>query len=480
MDIRKIGVIGLIAWGVAFGVRAGTPDAGFQTEQAKAHYLKGVEYGDKEIWAAAILELNQARQLEPGNPEILTELGIAYGERKQWKEALAFLRKAVMIAPGSVRAHYNLALTLDRADPGKGAGAIEYRKTLKLDPRHVDSLINLGIDIGDQNPAQARQFFTRAIELAPKNANAHLNLALLLKRDDAESASSAEFRRTIELNPDLVEARRQLAALLMSEQQWEKAIEQCREIMKREPGDAATQYTLGQAMIRNGETEGGKQELERAQAMRKRAQEEQEAQELQNEGVRDLSTGKAPDALKALTSAVRLDGSSANHMYLGLALVESGEVKSGVGELATAVDLDPKNARAHLNLGSVYLQNGQEFLAKSEFEKALEIDPWFPEAHNNLGLILSKSDRTEEAEQHFRLAAELDPGYLEAIFNLGLSLRALNRPDEALRVLRRAAELAPRNAHVQYALGQALKENGDLAGARKALDTAAALERQNQ
>src|ERR1700736_3418100 len=73
----------------------------FKTEQAKAHYQKGLEYGDKGLWAPEILELNRANALEPGNAGILIELGVAYGERKDWKHAIASLRKAVAIAPAS-------------------------------------------------------------------------------------------------------------------------------------------------------------------------------------------------------------------------------------------------------------------------------------------------------------------------------------------------------------------------------------------
>jgi superkiller protein 3 len=480
MDLREFnGILFLLLVGAAVGQARDEPVA-FKNPQAKEHYQKGVAYDEKGLWAPAILELNQARQLEPGNPDVVIELGVVHGERKEWKEALAMLHKAIAIAPASVRAHYNLALTLDRADPGKGAGIAEYRKVLMLDPQHVDSLINLGVDIGDQNAAEAKPLFERATQAAPQNADAHLNLALLLKRQAEEAASVSEFREAIRLNPDLLEARRQLTALLMTEQQFPQAIEQCREILKRDPDDAGTRYTLGQALIRNQNEAEGRAELAHAQQLRKQAQEKQEAQELQTEGQRDLRAGKLPEALKALTSAVQLDGSSGNHMYLGVALASSGNLKQGLAELETALQLEPNNARAHLNLGSVYLQNGQEFLAKGEFEKALEIDPWFAEAHNNLGMILGKDNQLQAAVEHFRLATELDPQYMEAVFNLGLGLRALNRLADAAKTFRRAVALAPDSAQAQYALGMTLRDMGDAAGAKAALDRASTLQRQSK
>lgn len=425
----------------------------FKNPQAQEHYRKALEYGDKGLWPPAILELNQARELEPANAEILIELGIAHGERQEFKEALMVLRRAVAVAPSSALAHYNLALTLDKADPGKGAGIPEYRKALGLDPRNVDALMNLAVDIGERNATEAKPLFERAIKLAPGNARLHLNYAFLLKRQAEQSASLAEFQEAVRRDPELLEARRQVATLLMAQQEFSGAIEQCREILKREPDDAATHYTLGQALMRSNQEQEGKEELAQVRAIRKRKQDQQDAQELQNQGIRCLRAGQLQDASKAFESAVKLDPTSDNHMYLGMALGPAG-----IGELTTAVTVDPRNARAHLNLGTFYLQNGREGEAKEEIDKALQIDPWMAEAHNNLGMILAGSQQFEEAVKHFQLAAGLQPRYVEALFNLGLALRNLNRTDDALKAFRQAAELAPDNPQAQYALKMTLRD----------------------
>ncbi len=454
--------------------------AGIQSPEALAHYKRALEYGDKALWSPVILELKKARELEPLNPAILLELGVAYGERKEWKAALALLRKAVAIAPRSARAHYNLALTLDRSDPGKGAGIPEYWKALRLDPQHVDSLMNLGVDIGDRNAAEAKPLFERAIRLAPTNAKVHLNFALLLNRQGEEEAAVAEFKEAIRHDPKLLEARRQLVSIFITQQDWTRAIEQCRAILQNEPEDAATRYNLARALSHTGEPEESKKELEQSQVLRKRAQERLEAKELQLSGIRDLRAGKTQQALNEFNSAVRLDDSALNRMYLGISMARAGDVQAGARELNTALGMEPRNALIHVNLGSVYLQNGEEQLARTEIERALELDPWLAEAHNNLGMILGKNEQLDEAVKHFRLAADIDPKYMEAVFNLGLTLRQMNRIDEALKAFRRAAELAPDNPQAQYALGMTLRDKGDAAGARVALDRAAALSRENK
>src|SRR5438552_15507482 len=108
----------LISAATVLAVHGQREAVGFKTEQARLHYEKALEYGDKGLWAPEILELNRARGLEPGNAGILLELGIAHGERKDWKQAVASVRKAVAIAPASVQAHYNVALSLDPGRPG--------------------------------------------------------------------------------------------------------------------------------------------------------------------------------------------------------------------------------------------------------------------------------------------------------------------------------------------------------------------------
>ncbi len=450
----------------------------FTTAEGKNHFDKAFQFEEKSQWNAAVLELNRALRYEPRNPGILIELGIVLGELKDWNRAIATLRKAAAIAPDSTRVHYNLAVTLDRANPGTGSGSSEYRKVLKLDPQHVDSLINLAANIGDQNRQEARKLTERALQLDPESPQAHFNLGLLLRNGGDQKGAMQALQRAIQLGPETLEPRRQIVSAYVTLERWNEAIQQCREIIKRDPKDWNTRYTLGQTLIRTGNIEEGRKELARAQEIRRLHQKHEESEKMLSQGIANFADGKVAEALKEFKSALDLNASPLGHMYLGMALAASGSPDKGLEELNKSLELDPSNAKAHHNLATVLLQQGQEPNARSEFERALELDPYFPEAHNNLGLILSKTNQTEKACEHFRLASELDPQYLEPIFNLGLALRSMNRTDEALQVFRRAAQVAPDNARVYLALGMTLKDKGDSEGARAALKRAASLQEQ--
>jgi len=451
----------------------------FSSLEAKAHYEAAIGLSERSEWRGAMLELNRALKYEPDNPAILVELGITWGELKEWDQAIRVLKRAVELAPNSVRAHYNLAATLDRASPGQRLGIPEYRKALKIDPTDVGSLVNLASDVGDRDSAAARRMLEKALKTDPKNARAHFNLALLLKNSQDRQGSIKAMQKAIDLEPDSVEFRRQFVSLLLSEGRSDEAIVQCQQMLKRDETDWNSHSTLGRILIRQGEQEEGEKELQKAERIRQ-LQKVQEAVETSvKQGTSAMNQGKFEEAITKFGAALELDkGSMQAWMYLGVALAAAGHLDQGIERLNQAIKMDPSSPRAHHNLGTVLLQAGRIDLAQREFEKALELDPYFPEAHNNLGLIFSRNNQESKAIDHFRVATELNPRYLEALFNLGLALRSVNRIEEAVRAFGEAAKVAPDNAQVQRALGMALKDKGDLTAAKQAMDRADALQGQ--
>jgi tetratricopeptide (TPR) repeat protein len=446
--------------------------------QAKALYEKALRYSEKSDWNGAVLELNRALRHEPANLQLLLELGIAYGELKEFRQAIRAHTKAVQVAPRSARAHYNLGVTLDRSKPGKGLGSEEYRKALQLNPKDVNSLVNLAVNLGDQESAEARRLLQRALQLDSKNPEAHFNLGLLQRNAREHPMATASFQRAIELNPKALEPRRQLVSILVLEERWDEASKQCEHILSQAPEDSDIRYTYGQTLIRKGLTAEGREELQKSQTSRQKRQHLEEIDKLVSQAVSSLSKGDMQNSLDRLNEALAKDANHAPaHMYRGLALASRGDLPQAIEALSKAVHLEPGSARSHHNLGAVLLQAGRLDAALQEFEIALKLDPYSPEAHNNIGLVLSEKQKTEEAIEHFESAAELKPEYVEAIFNLGLALRSSHRIDEALRAFRKAARLAPGNPQVQLAMGMALKDKGDLKGSQEALARAKALQK---
>ena len=432
---------------------------GAQASPGRAHLDAARAAGDKGDWRGAVLECNRALRSDPSNAEVYIRLGAAYGELKEWDEALRALRRAVALVPSSAAAHYNLGVTLERAKPGSGAGIPEFRKALELDPRAASAMVNLAVGLGDQSPQEARRLLERAGRLDPRSAEVPYNLGLLLRNAGERARAIEAFQKAVALNPDFLDARRQLALLLVAAERWDENLEQCREILKRDARDWNARYSLGQTLIRRGLEEEGRRELQRAQETRRAEQARQDAEKAIGRGVAALRAGKPEAAAAEFRAALETDARSAlAHMYLGMALASLDQRQDGLAELDRAVELEPQGARARHNRGTLLLQLGRAAEARADFDRALELDPYFAETHNNLGMILAATGDPRAALEHFRLATEIDPGYVEGLFNLGLCLRSLGRLDEAIAALRRAARRAPDNRQVQSALETCLKE----------------------
>jgi cytochrome c-type biogenesis protein CcmH/NrfG len=80
----------------------------------------------------------------PGDPDLLMQLGTTYKSAHQFKEAADYYEKSLQIKPGNVAARTELASCLYYT--GDVDGAIrQLEQSLKDDPRNANSLFNLGM-----------------------------------------------------------------------------------------------------------------------------------------------------------------------------------------------------------------------------------------------------------------------------------------------------------------------------------------------
>ena len=183
----------------------------------------------------AIQEYEEAKRLQPGNPEILHGLGVLYFETENYEKAAGLLKasleannrdplvhyylaesfvklgnaqgaaeeykNALDLDPNLVQAEYGLSLLLE--NQGDVSTAKEhYRSVTVKDPNHVGAFFQLGIVAYQEgNLQEAEKYFERASLIDSKMAPAHYNLGLvLMKLGDFEKARN-EFKKAITLDP---------------------------------------------------------------------------------------------------------------------------------------------------------------------------------------------------------------------------------------------------------------------------------------
>lgn len=130
----------------------------------------------------------------------------------------------------------------------------------------------------------------------------------------------------------------------------------------------------------------------------------------------------APLAILAIAAALvvnwpiqderRLDALA--EMNAGVALAESGDVRSATALFRQAVAAHPQSAEAHNNLAQALALQGEFAEAIEHYRAALVIEPSLPGVHYNFGVALEAIGRAVEAAGEYALAVEQDPRDREA------------------------------------------------------------------
>ena len=145
-----------------------------------------------------------------------------------------------------------------------------------------------------------------------------------------------------------------------------------------------------------------------------------------------------------------------------------------------ALALDPNLAEAYTSYGIVKLVYDWDWDgAERAFDRAIELRPGDANAHLWRGQILSCRGRFDEGLVSIRRALDLDPLSSWVSANLGFGLYKARRYKEALTHLRGAVAAEPGYFVHHVFLGIALEQQGDHAGAIWELETAVAMDTNN-
>lgn len=185
------------------------------------------------------------------------------------------------------------------------------------------------------------------------------------------------------------------------------------------------------------------------------------------------------DGLEDLEAAVRSDPqSSLALVFLGMHWRQHGEPERALQALEAAEALEPSNAAIVAELGSTYDALGDVASAREAFLAATDLDP----QGGSLWLLLAQFGLAHEIEIETlvlpaaRNAFILLPENTAAIDILGYGHFLLGDTRLAERLLLQAVNLGPDRSSSHYHLGLLRHEQGDLAAARTALETAIQLD----
>jgi tetratricopeptide (TPR) repeat protein len=163
-----------------------------------ADLAQRIDRGDLD---AAERALAPAAAQAPAHPEVLRLRGMLRLAQGRAADAIALLAQASQQRPDDAAIHYTLALACEAAhDPVRALAAM--RRACATGPELADCWYGLGrmlFDAGQLRPAiDALQ---RAVDLAPRHANARTMLATILNLDGRADAAQAQYREIVAQRP---------------------------------------------------------------------------------------------------------------------------------------------------------------------------------------------------------------------------------------------------------------------------------------
>jgi type IV pilus biogenesis/stability protein PilW len=194
-------------------------------------------------------------------------------------------------------------------------------------------------------------------------------------------------------------------------------------------------------------------------------------------GAAFLQEGNAPDAVRALQEAVKLDRRNWNAWNkLGLAYLKQGAPDRAEEAFLRSLELVPENAEVNNNYGYMLVRMGRHEEALPRFEAAMN-DLTYRKPSlvlSNWGHALYMLDRHEEAEQKLDQAIARAPNLCQAHFNRGLVREARDDKARALDDFEAVIQMCGESAAgAYYRAGMVLLELDDKRGACTYLRTAA-------
>jgi tetratricopeptide (TPR) repeat protein len=290
----------------------------------RVHFSAGAIYARCKLYGQAETSFSKAFEGDPRNFDILYNLGLAALNAGHVERAAGVFEAALNMRAGDADCLYMLS------------------RTYLLQHRLVD----------------AAGLLTRAERTAPGRADILLLLAQVSAQLEFYQDAAATYDRYLKLKPADETARRERAFMRASAGQFQSALADLAEHVRKHPRDALGFY-----------------ELAIAQAFEDR--------------------GKA---MQSLEQALSLDSGLTQARYTRAVLnIERGNPAASIDDLRLLMDREPRNYHIHVRLGQAYLALGRAPDAANVLRQALELAPDAPSVLFAYGRTLQNLGRQEEA-----------------------------------------------------------------------------------
>jgi cellulose synthase operon protein C len=237
--------------------------------EARACYT-GLAKSENPFWRAqgfwgirdyqgANAAFREAVLARPGDPDVKVLWGRMYVEHYQPADALALFQEALEAKPGYAPALLGMALA---ASEGYESRAVELAQSaLKSDPKLAEAHALLAtLALEDNDPKRAEDEAGKALEIAPDSLDV---LSIRATMDWLEDKGDTEWiGRILKIDPAYGEAYSTAARLLVLNRRYDEGIRFYRRALELNPDLSDARAELGIQLMRMGEEDEARKQLE--------------------------------------------------------------------------------------------------------------------------------------------------------------------------------------------------------------------------
>lgn len=432
-----------------------------QPEDAIAYYNLGSLHAQQKAWNLAISAFSKAISLQPTLAAAYQNLGKVWQRLGDLPKAAAYWYHAINLQPDLATAREYLALgnTLMRQGHRDKAKAC-FCHILDKDPNHAEAHHNLAEILATQHQwDEAIVHYRQAIALKPDSFATYNSLGRALTAQGDVEAALECYNQAIRLNPQLLTTTQALAGALVNpdtkaksdpqqmlrrltatlpqpqtpaaatdntalaevstfdlqrhlqtarqlyeQQEYERCIHYCQQVVQQQPKTAAAYKLWGMALADRGDSDRAKRFYQQALALQPQDGEVYLAlarlyckeQQWQQAGI-------------CYQKALQLQPNAEVYRQLAEVWDKQGNTTAAEDSLYEALRLDPQSGtlQEFLTLAESLWQRGQWSAAIGCYQQVVALDPHHVSAHQRLAQGFSQQGDLEQAVSHYRQAYEL-------------------------------------------------------------------------
>lgn len=409
--------------------------------------------------------LDRIIKLDPDNIKALELLSNVMIRQNKIKEAEKYLEKIISLDSTNVESLYNLALIYLKQR--KTEKAVEmYNHILEVsDSPSPELLLRLGdlyFELGQyENAEKAFYDFNKINHF---DGHGYYGLGLVREALKDTTMAIANYKKSLQLSPDLEQVSNRLGNLFLKEKKIDKGIEFFKEQIKQDSSTIQNWYVLSDLYQEKGDT---LKAIDVYENMKKIFPDEMQIRAELGRLYLDSNDNQAAfHEFKEIQN--KSPENSAGWLWQGINLIQMDSLDAAVKDLQKALELSPNNPLGNYYLGILYIQKERPGEAIPHLKNALVFNSnWIP-------ALMSLANSYESIEQYsiadslYQKILEIEPDNATALNNYGYSLSVRGiQLDKALSMAKKAISINPENGSFLDTMGWILYKKGNY---KEALD----------